>query len=138
MSNILVIDDDDLFRQFLTVLLERSGFTASALSSGARLAETLKSSPVDVIVTDLFMPDVDGIEILLTAKREAPEIPVIGMTGGRSDGMENPCIAAMVRLGAAAVIRKPIDRNELVSLLYRLLGRGPYLAAVKGGEKSTD
>lgn len=138
MSTILVIDDDDLFRQFLGVLLERAGFAVSMLAGGARLGETLRSEPIDVIVTDLFMPDVDGIEILLTAKREAPGIPVIGMTGGRSDGMENPCIAAMVRLGAAAVIRKPIDRHELLSLLYRLLGRGPYLTPVKGGEKSAE
>lgn len=138
MSTILVIEDDDLFRQFVTALLERAGFTVNARSGGAGLADILQSSTVDAVLTDLFMPDVDGIEVLLTVKRVAPHIPVIGMTGERTDGMDNPCATAMIRLGAAAMIRKPIDRNELLSLLERVIGRGPYLRRVNdetGGDE---
>lgn len=138
MSTILVIDDDDLFRQFVTVLLERAGFMVKALSGGAGLGEILKASRVDAILTDLFMPDVDGIEVLLTVKREAPHIPVVGMTGERSDGMDNPCATAMIRLGAAAMIRKPIEHNELVSLLGRVIGHGPYVRQIAEDETGTD
>ena len=51
-------------------------------------------------------------------------MPVIGITGARTDGVDNPCIAAMLRLGAVGVLRKPVDKVELVTMLNRVLDRG--------------
>lgn len=121
MPKILLIDDDELFRQYLTTLLQRSGFQVRALPGGAGLLDIMAAESFDAVVTDLFMPEVDGIEIVISVRRQFPHIPVIGVTGERADNVDNPCIAAMIRLGAAAVIRKPVDQRELLTLLSRLL-----------------
>lgn len=130
MPNILVIEDDEPFRQYLATFLVRSGFRVKTLPNGAGLAETMASARFDAVVTDLFMPDVDGIETVLAVRRRFPKVPIVGMTGVA----DNPCVAAMIRLGAATVLRKPIDQRELLAILYRLLGRGSYLPpGIPGG-----
>ena len=121
MSKILLIDDDDLFRHYLATLLQRSGFHVRAVSSGAGVLDIMAAERFDAVVTDLFMPEVDGIEVVISVKRQFPRIPIVGVTGDRSDGIENPCIAAMIRLGAAGVLRKPVDKKELLSLLNRVI-----------------
>lgn len=121
MAKILLIDDDDLFRQYMTTLLQRSGYHVRALSGGAGLLDIMAAESFDAVVTDLFMPDVDGIEIVMSVRRQFPRIPVIGVTGDRADSVENPCVAAMIRLGAAGVLRKPIDRRELMTLLTHVI-----------------
>ena len=124
MPKILLIDDDDLFRHYMATLLQRSGFEVRALSGGGNVLDVMAAESFDAVVTDLFMPDFDGIEIVIAAKRRFPGIPIIGMAGGVSSGVDNPCMAAMIRLGAAGVLRKPIDRHELLTLLNRVLERG--------------
>jgi len=121
MPRILVIDNDDLFRQYLTMLLQRAGFEVRALSDGSGFLDEMSAAPFDAVVTDLFMPEVDGIEVVMTARRHFPGLPIIGVTGARSDGVDNPCIEAMIRLGAAGVLRKPFDQHELLTLLNRVL-----------------
>jgi DNA-binding NtrC family response regulator len=118
MAKILLIDDDELFRQYVATLLERSGFQVRQLADATSLSEVLEANGFDAIVTDLFMPEVDGIEVVIKAKRTRPGLPIIGVTGARSD---DPCIVAMIRLGAAGVLHKPIDEHELLILLKRVL-----------------
>lgn len=120
MPKILVIDDDELIRQYLSTLLERGGFEARAVDGRAALAVATGDDGFDAIITDLYMPEVDGIEIVIAVKRKLPDVPIIGITGGRSSP-DDPCVVAMTRLGAAAVLRKPIDRQELFGLLGRVL-----------------
>jgi len=124
MAKILLIDDDELFRQYVATLLERSGFQVRQLANATGLAEVLDANGLDAIITDLFMPEVDGIEVVIKAKRRRPDLPVIGVTGARTDGVDNPCIAAMIRLGASGVLRKPVDQHELLILLNRVLDPG--------------
>jgi CheY-like chemotaxis protein len=123
MSKILVIDNDDLFRQYLSVILRRAGYEVRALSDGAGFLDAMKEETFDAVVTDLFMPEVDGIEVVINANRQFPGLPVIGVTGARTDGVDNPCIAAMIRLGAVGVLRKPVDKVELLTILQRVLDR---------------
>jgi len=125
MRKILVIDNDDLFRHYLTVLLQRAGFEVRALTDGSGFLEAMNEERFDAVVTDLFMPEVDGIEVVINANRKFPGLPVIGVTAARSDGVDNPCIAAMIRLGAVGVLRKPVDRIELLTILHRVLERRP-------------
>ena len=125
MSKILVIDNDDLFRQYLTMLLQRAGFEVRSLPDGAGVLDILAAERFDAVVTDLFMPEVDGIEVVINTRRQFPGLPVIGVTGARSDGVDNPCIEAMVRLGAVGVLRKPIDQHELLTILNRVVERWP-------------
>jgi CheY-like chemotaxis protein len=118
MPKVLVIDDDESFRAYLTTLLARNDYEVRSLSSGRALAETIAAEPFDVIVTDLFMPEVDGIEILRTVRQLAPGVPVIGLTGrGSSTAVHDVCMRAMLMLGAVAVLLKPIEGEVLLDAL---------------------
>ena len=72
MPKILVIDNDDLFRQYLTVVLRRAGYEVRSLSDGAGFLGAMKEEAFDAVVTDLFMPEVDGIEVVINANRMYP------------------------------------------------------------------
>ena len=128
MPKILVVDDDELTRHYLATLLQRGGYEACAVEGRGALALLAEEPDVAGVVTDLYMPGVDGIEIVMALKRRFPRIPIVGMTGGRSV-MDEPCIAAMIRLGAAAVLRKPIEREELFGILGRLVGAPAHRSA---------
>jgi DNA-binding NtrC family response regulator len=116
MAYLLVIDDDESYRDYLTTLLVRSGHTVRGLAHGKRLQRILESERFDAVITDLYMPEIDGIEILLVIRKVAPAMPVIGITGGYV-----PTSRAMMALGADAVIEKPIDVANLCAVLHAVL-----------------
>jgi DNA-binding NtrC family response regulator len=114
MSRILVIDDDAAHREYLSVLLGRNGYAVRTLQNGRRLEAALLEGPFAAIITDLYMPEIDGIEILLEMKRLAPSIPVIGVTGGSWASTE-ACNRAMTSLGAVAMLTKPLDPAAVIA-----------------------
>lgn len=116
MPMVLVIDDDNWFRGYLTDLLEREGFDVMPLENGLGIGELLRSAPIDAVVTDLYMPQMDGIEICRAVRHTALHIPVICLTGSTSPGRDS-CLDAMMLLGARAVLTKPIDQRALVDML---------------------
>jgi CheY-like chemotaxis protein len=139
MPKILIAEDDDLFRQYLATLLNRAGFEVCAADGKTALGIVkADDSDFDVVITDLYMPDVDGIEIVMALRARARRVPVIGITGGGVSA-EDPCVVAMQRLGAAAVLRKPIDQHELFVLLGRLMSskRAARDEAPKAGEAAS-
>ena len=122
MPHILVIDDDDLCRDYLSTLLRRRGHQVTALPNGTGLANAVEGLAVDAVITDLYMPQVDGIETINRLKVLAPGLPVIGVTGMFVDGYD-PCIRAMKIFGAIDVITKPIEEQILLNLLDRALAQ---------------
>ncbi len=122
MSKILVIDDDRSFRQFLVTLLERDGYEVRALSNGLGVEQVLASEPFAAVVTDLYMPGADGIETIRKVKKQAPSLPVIGLTGEHL--IENdPYQRAMRAFGADAVMIKPLNTTVFLEVLRRVLSR---------------
>jgi len=119
MRSILVIDDDESYLDYLSILLSRGGYVVHALRHGRNVAEVLRAQPFHAVVTDLYMPDVDGIEVLLMIKQLAPDLPVIGVTGS-----SDPSNRAMAALGAYVVLSKPIDATALYAALQRVIGNG--------------
>jgi DNA-binding NtrC family response regulator len=118
MPHILIIDDDESYRDYLTALLARSGHTVRALPHAKQLRRIIETERFDVVITDLYMPEVDGIEILLGIREVVPAMPVIGITGGYA-----LCSRAMEALGADAVLQKPLDVDELQAALQRALDK---------------
>ena len=113
MPKVLVIDDDEHFRCYLATLLQRAGYEGSILRHGSQAHALLVAEAIDAIVTDLYMPDMDGIEILAAVKRQAPGVPVIGISAGGITASD-PCVDAMKKLGAATVLTKPFDAAALL------------------------
>ena len=119
MPNLLVIDDDEDYREYLTILLSRRGHRVRGLSTGKSLREAIAAERFDAVITDLYMPSVDGIEVVRAVKQVVPGLPVIGITG--SGGGRDACSRAMVMLGAAVVLTKPIDPTALFEALRQVL-----------------
>src|SRR5882762_5784516 len=118
MPNILVIDDDPSFREYLTALLSRAGYEVRCLTSGAAVRDVVQAGGFDAVVTDLYMPNVDGIETLRSVKQVAPSMPVIGLSAGFWSPFD-PCHRAMTLLGAEAVLSKPLDGTAFLAVLRR-------------------
>ncbi len=122
MSRILVIDDNDLVRDTLVRILERAGFETAAAKNGREGLAQFHSQPPDLVVTDVIMPDLDGIETIMALRQAAPGIPIIAVSGGgKAHAMQFLDIAQ--KLGADLALSKPFKPAELVSAITELLAR---------------
>ena len=116
MHHILVIDDDALFRDSLATTLRRSGYAVTACANAHDLEALLAAQPFHAIITDLYMPECDGIEVMSRARRASVGARVIGISGAGL-GIDGVCFRAMKALGAVGVLEKPLDRAALLALL---------------------
>ena len=109
MSRILVVDDEQSMREMLSIMLAKEGHEVLEAGSRGEAATALARGPVDMVVTDVRLPDGDGIEILRHVKAASPETVVIVMT---AFGTADSAVAAR-KLGAEAYVFKPFDVDEL-------------------------
>jgi len=122
VTKILVIDDDDLVRGTFVQMLTRAGFDVAEAKNGREGLAQYKSQSPDLILTDVIMPDQDGIETILALRALSTTIPIIAISGGgRAHVME--FLDAARKLGADLVLAKPIRQAELVDAINRLLAR---------------
>ena len=117
MANILIIDDHDSMREGLEIHLRRRGHRIFAASGGQAGLDLLNESPVDLVITDLKMAKVDGMQVLRTVKETAPETEVLVITGY---GTIETAVEAM-KLGAADFITKPFSSEEFGVKVDRLV-----------------
>lgn len=122
MRTVLIVDDSLTWRKFLQDLLERAGYCVLIAEDGRTVTGLLETVAVDLVVTDLFMPNKDGIETLMAVRRHSNAVPVLMLT----DGMRG-CDALLTRmlrlLGAEAVVNKSISSPDLLGLVARLASR---------------
>jgi DNA-binding response OmpR family regulator len=124
MARLLIVDDDADFRDFMETALRRAGHDVECVSDGAAALKHVQRSPVDLVVTDIFMPHSDGIELSARLRAEFASLPVIGVTGGAPD-LAAVMGRAMVASGTATVLKKPFSARELVDEVERTLGQKP-------------
>jgi len=117
-ANILVVEDDAKHGAMCARLLERKGYSARSMTSGREaLASLERNGAVDVVLADLQMPEMDGIQLLSEVKSRFPHVEFIVMTGY---GTVKTAVEAM-QLGAAHYIQKPLDQDELNILIQRVM-----------------
>ena len=114
-KSILVVDDDAPIRESLLRILKREGYEVAAGEDGGTALEMLRQKPVNLILTDLRMPKMDGLQLLKAAKMLYPEIEVIVMT---AFGEVDTAVEAM-RKGAYHFIQKPLKRPEILLTIAR-------------------
>jgi phosphoserine phosphatase RsbU/P len=104
-SRILTIDDEPLVREILTAYLEDSGYAVLEAGDGQTGIEMIRREPLDLVLCDLRMPGVDGLQVLATVTREFPELPILVVSGmgGISDAIQ------ALKLGAWDYVTKPIE-----------------------------
>jgi len=117
MARILIVDDQDMMRDSLAATLAREGHEVTAANDGPVAVTRLSSARFDLMITDLKMPKMTGIELLQEAKRIRPEMPVVMMTAYAT---VNTAVEAM-KAGAYDYIQKPFDGEEIKLLVERTL-----------------
>jgi len=119
MATILLIDDDDLLRGALVQSLLLAGHKVVEASDGRQGCELARSVPVDLVLTDLVMPVQEGVETILTLRRERPRLPVIAMSGGVTNSRLYLEIAG--KIGAKRMLPKPFTPKTLIALVETVL-----------------
>ncbi len=120
MAQILIVDDDPDLLSSLRDLLEDAGHDVTEESDGARALRRFAGRPSDLVITDIYMPDMDGIQFLMRVREAFPEAKIIGMSGGGYLPGESVLEAARA-LGAVGVLEKPLDADEVVRLVASAL-----------------
>lgn len=113
MASVLIVDDERSMRDFLKILLEKEGHEVTTANSGANALDTLDKLSIDVIVSDIRMPGMTGIELLETVKEQSPELPIILITAFASP---DDAVLAM-KNGAFDYISKPFNVDEIKSVI---------------------
>lgn len=121
MKRILVVDDDDLVRGYLRRLLAAEGYEVIEASNGQEAVRRCGEGPLDLIVTDLYMPGMSGLDALLELDSRSSSVPVIAVSGGGS-GATGDALALARNLGAARVFQKPFDTVAFVAAVRSLAG----------------
>jgi two-component system response regulator PilR (NtrC family) len=119
MANLLIVDDEQGMRQLLTHVFGRAGHAVRAAESGARALELLRQEPADLIVSDVKMPDMNGIELLRRVREFLPDVAVVMMTAFATVETAREAF----KLGADDFIQKPFDVDELKLIAEKALER---------------
>ena len=86
--SILVVDDEPLLRGFVQQMLERAGHRVASAEDGRKASEQMQQQPFDLVVTDLLMPERDGIELIDELRRQYPSVRIVAMSGGGRIGRD--------------------------------------------------
>jgi DNA-binding NtrC family response regulator len=119
-ARILIVEDEDIARENLEISLSRKGYDVQSLDSGAEAVSLLERAEFDLVITDLRMPEVDGMEVLRRAKELQPQIEVLMVTGYAA---VDTAVEAMNR-GAYHYLSKPVNMKELAALARKALEKG--------------
>lgn len=120
MANIIVLDDENALRMIIADLLEEAGHTVTQGASGAVIRIPGILNGIDLMITDIIMPDVEGVEVITTLRRTNPEIAIIAMSGGGRTVTED-YLPIAGQLGASAVLHKPFMPEDLLDAVEELL-----------------
>jgi DNA-binding response OmpR family regulator len=120
MARILVIDDDEQIRRLLRIALNRRGFDVVEANDGLSALRLLASTPVDLVITDVVMPRMEGLETIRHL-RAAGQTRIIAMSGGGGGIGYLDYLEFAEKLGASATFAKPFAPTEIVHAVEQLL-----------------
>jgi len=114
---ILTVDDDSIILNLLKKILERAGYKALTASSGKEALELVETHRVSMVITDIEMPEMNGIELMAKLKEKNPSLPIMIITG-KSSGHDKK---SLLRAGADGYITKPFKNFEVVENIHSRL-----------------
>lgn len=117
-ASILIIDDDLLMRSLCKEILEQAGYHVIVACNGHEGLQLFRQTSIDLVITDVFMPERDGLEVIMTLHREKPTIPIIAFTG---NAVGRDFLTAAKYLGAQYTIAKPFAATDLTEAVYQQL-----------------
>ncbi|PKN73229.1 MAG: response regulator [Candidatus Cloacimonetes bacterium HGW-Cloacimonetes-3] len=120
MTKILVIEDDSSFRNVLVQMLVRAGYDVRQAGDGNQAVEVCADFQPELVLTDIIMPDKEGLETIQDLLAVNPDLKIIAMSGGGKFGPDSYLPLAQ-KLGAKATLQKPFMREELISTIQEVL-----------------
>ncbi|MFO7933693.1 MAG: response regulator [Bacteroidales bacterium] len=123
MQKILIIDDEPHILMMLKKMMEKAGYDIDLASNGHEGMKLFQKSPSDLVITDIIMPEKEGLETIREMKRIQPELKIIAMSGGGKISAENYLETASI-FGANRVIQKPFTQKEMVTAVNELMAAG--------------
>jgi len=121
MPRILVIDDNRDMRDLLRVVLERDGYAVDVAADGEEGLQIQSARPADVVITDIFMPNRDGLETIGRLRAEHPRVKVLVISGGGDVVRGTSYLSTAREIGAHAVLPKPFDLPALLATVRGLI-----------------
>ncbi len=117
---ILLVDDDDMSRKTVHQMLTRAGHEVISTGSGSEGLALFRENSVDLIVTDLIMPDTDGLELIQELRKLDPKVRILAISGGgRVNATEYLTVAR--KFGAAGILAKPFSNQEFKDAIHALM-----------------
>ena len=113
MNRILLIDDEEDFLVTMAGILEGRGYDVIAVSNCKEALRTLHENAVDLVIVDIFMPDMDGLEFIRKVIRDNPELPIVAVTGAAKQFY----LEVARKMGAVSGLLKPIDVDQLLGIV---------------------
>lgn len=135
-ERVLLVEDDASLRETTTLLLERSGMLVTSESDGQAAVDRFHAEPFDLLVLDIMLPSMDGLEICRTVRRES-QVPIVMLTARA----ETSDLVAGLELGADDYVTKPFDGPELTArtrAVLRRAGKEPHAAKLEFGDLVVD
>ncbi len=120
MTRILVIDDDDRFRSMLEQMLTKAGYEVATAANGHAGLQLQRAAPAALVITDLIMPEKEGMETIMELRRSFPAVRIIAISGGGRHGTQD-FLPVAAKLGAARTLAKPFTRDELLEAVRAAL-----------------
>lgn len=129
MNSVLIVDDEEEVRESVARVLARADYEVQTADDGDAGLEAFRKSPADVVITDIIMPEMNGIEFINALRKEYPKVRIIGISGGGDVGhlsyqpnavSTSAYLAAAEEAGADIVLTKPFEREDLVQAVARM------------------
>lgn len=122
VARILIVDDDVALLGALEKVLASGGHDVQAVGEARAALDLVRGWTPDLVLTDVYMPEMDGIEFLLALQEELPSVPIVVMSGGTWHATAGFALEDAQQLGALETLEKPFEMEELLSLVERILG----------------
>jgi len=121
VSTVLIIDDDELMRTFLVESFKLHGYEVRVAKNGHVGIEAYLEQPVDLVITDLFMPEKDGVEVVRTLIKHDPDVKIFAMSGGDSAGGRKDVLEVLEDFGVKKIFEKPFKIAEVLAAAKDIL-----------------
>ena len=116
--HVLVVDDEEQVRNLAVRILARAGYAVRSAASASQALDVVAEEPIDLVVTDVVMPGLSGIDLLTELRRRNPALPVVLVTGGSAEPERT---AEVIEHGACTVVHKPYTHSELTDAVASAL-----------------
>jgi CheY-like chemotaxis protein len=119
VTRVLIVDDDEVVRALITAVAETMGYDGIAVQNGVDALKALRRELADLVITDIFMPDMDGLELIRGIRAGNPALPILAMSSPLPGRMD--LLRAAKEFGASDTVHKPIDVPTLRDKIAKLL-----------------